>query len=142
MAGCTNELYNLIPTVGTCPASNELVLFLNVGGVTGGYAARPWSLVRQCLLSQGLNFVPLQFTIGQPGSPLTAGETSFTITQTGIIEDSVIFILSGLVLGRNDSSQISYTIAYNSPSAGQMTITLNQDAQTDDTYILIYSYAD
>jgi hypothetical protein len=139
MAGCTNELYNLIPTVATCPANTELVLFMNTPGVTGGYAARPWSLVRQCLLSQGLNFVPLQFTIGVGGSPMTAGETQLVITQTGIIEDSVSVVLDGGVLDRNDSTQISYTVSY---ASGSVTITFNQAVQDDQTYIIFYSYAD
>lgn len=138
MAGCTNELYNLIPTVDTCPGSNELVLFMNVNGVTGGYAARPWSLVRQCLLSQGLTFVPLQFEIGQSGSPISTGETQLVISQTGILQDSINVVLGGIVLDRNDSSQISYTLSYTS---GSVTITFNQAVQNGQVYFITYAYA-
>lgn len=138
MAGCTNELYNLIPTVNTCPSSNELVIFMNVAGQPGGYAARPWSLVRQCLLNQGLTFVPLQFTIGQTGSPMTTGETQLVINQTGILEDSVNVVLGGVVLDRNDDSQISYTVSYED---GEMTIVFNQAVSVNQTYIILYTYA-
>jgi hypothetical protein len=138
MAGCTNELYNLIPTVNTCPADTELVLFMNTLGVTGGYAARPWSLVRQCLLSQGLTFVPLQFTIGVGGSPMAAGETQLVITQAGILQDSVNVILGGSVLDRDDSAQISYTLSY---ASGSVTITFNQAVEDNQTYVITYAYA-
>jgi hypothetical protein len=137
MAGCTNELYNLIPTVDTCPGSNELVLFMNVAGQPGGYAARPWSLVRQCLLNQGLVVVPFQFVVGQTGSPLAAGETQFVVNQSNIIQDSVTLILGGVVLDRDDDTQISYLVSY---ASGSMMITLNQAAQANQIYILIYSY--
>jgi hypothetical protein len=111
---------------------------MNSPGVTGGYAARPWSLVRACLLNQGLTFVPFQFTIGQSGSPMTAGESQFIITQTNILEDSINVILDGVVLDRNDDSQVSYTLSY---SSGSVTITLNEACQTGQTYITTYAYA-
>ena len=138
MATCTNELYNLIPTITSCPASNELVIFMNVAGQQGGYAARPWSIVRQCLLSQSLTFDFLQFTIGQSGSPLTSGETVLTIDISNIIEDSVTISLDGSVLDRNDNTQISYLVSY---SPTEMTVTFNQGVSNNQTYILTYAYA-
>lgn len=138
MATCTNELYNLVPTINSCPASNELVIFMNVAGQPGGYAARPWSVVRQCLLAQSLQFGFLQFTIGQTGSPITAGQTVITINVNNALEDSVTVSLDGSVLDRNDDTQVSYSVSY---SVSDIVITLNQAASNNQTYIITYANA-
>jgi hypothetical protein len=135
-----------LPILGGCPGPNELVVVGNaVGGLdqngnyTVGYARRTLGSLITCFL-QNLVFVPLQFTIGQAGSPMTAGQTILIITQPNIIQDSASLILGGVVLDRNDSTQVSYTVSYN-PSLNQMTITLNQAVQNDQTYVLNYAYA-
>lgn len=133
-----------LPILGGCPGAGELVVVGNaVGGLdqngnyTVGYGRRTIGSLISCFL-QNLVFVPLQFTIGQPGSPMTAGQTVLIINQAGLIEDSVQVILGGVVLDRNDSSQVSYTLVY---GADNVTITFNSAAQTDQTYVITYCYA-
>lgn len=135
-----------LPILPGCPGDGELVVVANAaGGVdangnyTVGYGRRTIGSLIACFLNS-LVFVPLQFTIGQPGSPMIAGQTVLIITQTNIIQDSASFILDGSVMDRNDNTQISYTVSYN-PSLNQMTITLNQAVGNGQTYILNYAYA-
>jgi hypothetical protein len=135
-----------LPILGGCPGTNELIVVGNAtggldanGGYSVGYARRTMGSLITCFLNS-LVFIPLQFIIGQPGSPMTAGQTILIITQSNIIQDSVNLILGGVVLDRNDSNQISYTVSYN-PSENQMTITLNQPVSTGQVYVLNYAYA-
>src|ERR1700734_523797 len=87
-----------LPILAGCPGPNELVVVGNaVGGLdqngnfTVGYGRRTMGSLISCFLSN-LVFVPLQFTIGQPGSPMTAGQTILIITQPNIIQDSANLI--------------------------------------------------
>src|SRR5580700_2012505 len=131
-ASCSAELVNLVPTINTCPSDNDLILFCNVAGQTGGYAFRAWSTIRQCLLQQGLSFKFIQFTIGQAGSPMNAGDTELVINVNNPISDSVGVILGGVVLDRNDNTQISYsTPVY---TGTNISITFNQGVEDSQTY--------
>ena len=133
-----------LPILTGCPGPNELIVVGNaVGGLdangnfTVGYGRRTIGSLISCFLSN-LVFVPLQFTIGQPGSPMTAGQTILIITQANLIQDSIQVVLGGVVLDRNDSSQISYTLVY---GTNNVTITFNSPVQTDQTFVIIYAYA-
>lgn len=136
-AACSGELSTLAPTINTCPADTDLLLFVNVSGQQGGYAFRPWSVVKQCLLTQALGFGFLQSIVGQTG-PIAAGQTVIPISVNNPIADSVTISLDGSVLDRNDGTQISYTVAY-SPTG--IIVTLNQGASNNTTYIITYAYA-
>lgn len=134
-----------LPILTGCPGPNELVVVANaVGGLdqngnyTIGYGRRAIGSLITCFL-QNLVFVPLQFTIGDVGSPMTAGQTVLSINQANIIQDSVNVILGGVVLDRDDDTQVSYTVSYIGNTS--MTITFNQAVQAGQTYIIIYSYA-
>jgi|ERR1700733_2532690 len=134
-----------LPILTGCPGPNELVVVGNAvggldanGGYSIGYGRRTMGSLITCFLNN-LVFVPLQFTIGNVGSPMLAGQTQLVITQANIIQDSVAFVLGGGILPRNDDTQISYTVDYTVP--GQMTITLNQAVSNGQQYILTYAYA-
>src|ERR1700743_2886684 len=97
-----------LPILTGCPGSNELIVVGNaVGGLdangtyTIGYGRRTIGSLISCFLNN-LVFVPLQFTIGQQGSPMIAGQTTLIISQPNIIQDSVMFVLGGSILDRND----------------------------------------
>jgi hypothetical protein len=133
-----------LPILAGCPGAGELVVVGNaVGGLdqngnySVGYARRTMGSLIACFLSN-LVFVPLQFTIGQPGSPMTAGQTILIINQAGLIQDSVNVVLGGVVLDRNDNTQISYTPVY---GANNVTITFNQAVSNGETYVITYAYA-
>lgn len=135
-----------LPILTGCPGPNELVVVGNaVGGLdangnyTVGYGRRTMGSLISCFLNN-LIFVPLQFTIGQSGSPMIAGQTVLIITQANIVQDSIMVVLGGVVLDRNDSSQVSYIINYN-PSLNQVTITFNSPVQNTQNYIITYAHA-
>ena len=69
---------------------------------------------------------------------MTVGQTILIITQANLIQDSVQVVLNGVVLDRNDNTQVSYTIAY---GAGSVTITLNQAVSANQVYVITYAYA-
>lgn len=144
-ASCSGELSNgqNIPTLSNCPAPNELLLFIGAAGAYGGYAFRSWQTLIGCLqpaILAALSFEFLDFVIGQIGSPMVPGQTVLSIIPTAplqIIPDSINVVLNGIVLPRNDASQISYSVVYTS---GTAIITLNQGAITGQTYVITYSY--
>lgn len=136
-AACSGELSTLAPTIGGCPADTELLLFVNVAGQQGGYAFRTWGTVKTCLLT-GLRVGFLQFTVGQPGSPMNVGDNILIINQNNIIQDSASVVLGGSELPRNDINAISYgTPVY---SATQLIITFDQQVQNGQQYIVHYAY--
>lgn len=85
-------------------------------------------------------FVFLQFIVGQFGSPMTQGQTVLVITQPNLLQDSVFITYGSNELPRNQSNQISYTVQYNTPASGQMTITFNQGVNNGELYIIHYAY--
>ena len=135
---CSGELSTLAPTISGCPADTELLLFCNVAAQQGGYAFRTWGTVRQCLISSSLVFGNIQAQVGQIGSIVSAGQTVITLNVANVIPDSLNVVLNGVVLDRNDSNQISYTVVYN---ANNVVITLNQAAQNNQTYVFTYAQA-
>lgn len=62
---CSGELTTLAPLASGCPADNEQILFVNVPGVTGGYAFRTWQSIKQCLWQQILGSGAILFTGAQ-----------------------------------------------------------------------------
>jgi hypothetical protein len=140
MAQCQTEV-NGLPILTGCPADAELLLVMNsqAAGNNNGYGLRYVKDVRQCWL-QSLVFTFLQFTVGQGGAPISAGESSFTVDIDLLIEDSVNVVNGGQVMDRDDSTQVSYIPAYDSEE-GVLTITFNQAVQNGQTYILTYAKA-
>lgn len=132
---CSGELSTLAPTINTCPSDTDLILFVNVAGQQGGYAFRPWSVVKQCLLSQGLTFEYEQLAVP---TDLSIGAVTIRVNQTGVLQDSVVVVLDGVVLDRDESTQVSYTVSYDGTG---FTITLNQGAQNLQTYVITYAHA-
>jgi hypothetical protein len=137
-----------LPILTGCPGPNELIVVGNaVGGLdsngnyTVGYGRRYWSALAACAVKAILYFFN-DFIIGNVGSPMTAGETVLTLTYsslgiTSIIEDSIYIALDGSVLPRNDDTQISYVVSYNT---GNVVITFNQAVQSGQQYLLSYAY--
>jgi hypothetical protein len=137
-----------LPILPGCPGAGELIVVGNaVGGLdangnyTTGYGRRPWSAIAACAVA-AIKFFFNDFVIGQGGSPMNPGDTVLTLTFssleiTSIINDSVNISLDGSVLPRNDNTQISYTISYNSTN---VIITFNQAVQNTQQYILSYAY--
>lgn len=137
-----------LPILTGCPGPNELIVVGNaIGGVdangmfTTGYARRYWKDLAACAV-QAIKYFFNDFVIGQGGSPMNAGDTTLTLnfsslSITGIIADSINVALDGQVLPRNDNTQISYTVAYNSTS---VIITFNQGVQNYQQYIVSYAY--
>ncbi len=80
-----------VPTLTTCPADTDLVLFLGVDNETG-MALRSWATVKSCLIK-----LPLAGVVGTAGMPV-AGATSWQ-------NDG----LKGL--GLTNNAQIQITIA-------------------------------
>jgi len=71
----------------------------------------------------GTGFYKSQFKIGQPGSPMTAGETVLVISLENAKEDSESVYLDGSLLPEDEDDRISYQIVY---APTQVTITFNQ----------------
>jgi hypothetical protein len=137
MAGpCSGELSTLAPTINTCPADTDLLLFVNVSGQPGGYAFRPWSKVRQCLLAQTLTFGYVQIPV--PSAQLGIGGTIIRVNQLNVLQDSVMVVLDGVALDRNDGTRVSYTVSYDSTG---FTVTLNIGANNLQTYVLTYGHS-
>lgn len=144
---CTIDESSL-PILTGCPGINELIVVENaVGGLdangmyTTGYARRYWKDLAACAV-QAIRYFFDGFVIGQGGSPMNPGDITLTLNFsslgiTGIINDSINISLDGSVLPRNDNTQISYTISYNSTS---VIITFNQGVQNNQQYIVSYAY--
>jgi hypothetical protein len=140
---CTIDESSL-PILTGCPGPNELVVVANaVGGLdqngnfSVGYGRRTIGSLITCFLNN-IVFVPLQFTIGQAGSPMTVGQTVLIITQPNIIQDSVNVFLNQGLLDRDDDTQVSYSLSY---GTGNITITFNQAVSANQVYIITYAYA-
>ena len=140
---CTIDESSL-PILTGCPGPNELVVVGNAvggldanGGYSVGYGRRTIGSLITCFLNN-LVFVPLQFTIGQAGSPMTVGQTVLIITQPNIIQDSVNVFLNQGLLDRDDDTQVSYSLSY---GTGNVTITFNQAVSASQVYIITYAYA-
>lgn len=134
---CGVEL-SALPLLAGCPGNNEWFL---VGNATGGqgdgkYARRLYSDLKNCIASD-ITFIPLQFEIGQAGSPMPAGETGLVISVNNPIEDSEIVILDNNFMEPNLSDQISYTVSY---STTEIIITFNQGVILGQKYFIKYAH--
>lgn len=137
MADCDIEASSL-PILSGCPTNNEYFL---VGGAAGGqgvgqYGRRLWSDIRMCALA-GLNFVFKQFTVGQSGSLISAGQTTIVISTTGIIAQSFLITSAGPELPQDDVSQISYDLTISPSNA---VIIFNTPVQDGMQFILHYAH--
>lgn len=137
-----------LPILTGCPGPNELIVVGNaVGGIdangnfTIGYGRRAWASLAACAVA-AVKFFFEQFTVGQGGSPIAPGGTIITLTFSslginGILQDSVFITFFGNELLRNDNTQVSYSVVYNSAN---VIITFNQAVNSGDKYIIHYAY--
>lgn len=140
---CTLD-FTALPILSGCPGDNEQFLVGNATGgynpTTGqydlGYARRIFGDIKTCILSR-LVFVPLQFTVGNMGAPIAAGQSQFTIPQVGVLQDSMFITLDGPELPRGLNDRISYGVAYNPTN---VVITFDTPVNTGQTYIGHYCY--
>lgn len=144
---CTIDESSL-PILTGCPGDNELIVVENaVGGLdangmyTVGYARRYWKDIAACAV-RSIKYFFNDFVVGNGGSPMNAGDTVLTLdfsslSINGIIIDSINISLDSGVLPRNDNTQISYLVSYNSTS---VVITFNQAVQNGQQYIVSYAY--
>jgi len=80
-----------------------------------------------------------QFTVGQTGSLMNAGQTTLTLAYANVMRNSEEVVYNGtpLYIGKTDA--ISYTITYN---ANDVVILFNQGVQDNDTIsVKILQYA-
>lgn len=141
MAACQID-ESALPILTGCPGPNELIVVGNAvggldanGGYNVGYGRRYWSSLMSCIL-QGLTFGYVQIAV--PGAQLAIGGTVIRVNQLNIIQDSVVVVLDGGVLDRNDNAQVSYVISYDGTG---FTITLNQGAANLQTYVITYAHS-
>ena len=139
---CTIDESSL-PLLTGCPGDSEWVSVGNAvggldanGGNTIGYARRLWGDIKACMAGS-IKFVFNQFTIGDPNSPMNAGDTTLTINQTNIISGSAFVTLSGPELPQSNNTQISYVPTYNS---NNIIFTFNQGVSNGQIYIIHYAY--
>lgn len=144
---CTIDESSL-PILTGCPGPTELIVVANaVGGLdangnfTIGYGRRRWQDLAACAAA-AIKYKLLQFTIGQAGSPMNAGDTALTLNFSslgiiGILQDSVFVTLGGTELPRENTDQLSYDPVYNS---GDVTINFFQPVNTGQLYIVHYAY--
>lgn len=140
-----------LPLLGGCPGDTEWFVVGNaVGGVdannnfgsgTIGYARRMWQDMRRCAI-QTIKFMPLNFIIGQAGSPMSAGDVALTLTFStlnimSILEDSVFITLGGSELPREDTTQLSYGIVFNPLN---VIINFLEPVETGQQYFVHYAY--
>ena len=83
----------------------------------------------------GLLFPEFQITVGAVGSPLAAGDTTYTITDQRIIAGSLDIFADGVELPEDDSTTFSYSVLY-SPTS--IAITFNAPLQNNQ--ILLFKY--
>lgn len=129
-----------LPFLTGCIGPNEWVVVGNAvggldmnGGYTIGYGRRVGSQLMACIL-QGLTFEYEQLSVP---TDLAIGEITIRVNQTGVLQDSVMVVLDGGVLDRDDISQVSYLVSYD---ASGFTITLNQGAKNLQTYVITYAH--
>lgn len=147
---CQIDLASL-PLLNGCPADTEWFLVGNAAGGldanghfgpgTIGYARRLWADIRKCAVAT-IEFEVLDFIIGQAGSPMGAGGSALVLNFsilgiTGILEDSVWISLGGSEMPREDTTQLSYGVVYDS---GDVTINFFQPVEDGQQYILHYAY--
>lgn len=76
----------------------------------------------------------IQFTVGDVGSPMIAGDTVLTLTgYEGVINPSVEVFLDGVELPYGVSDRVSYTVSY-LPTSNEVIITFNQAVSNIQLY--------
>lgn len=55
----------------------------------------------------------VQFRVGDPGVPMTAGQTTLTLNYAGVVNPSVEITLDGSELPYGEDESTSYTVTYN-----------------------------
>lgn len=136
MGACATE-FDTVPLLAGCPSDDEQFFICNaIGGLgLGGYARRRYADIKACIAT-AINFVPLQFEIGQSGSPMVQDDTILTITVANPITNSQIVVLDNNLLIPNLSTQISYTVSY---STTEIIITFNQPVVDGQKYFITYA---
>jgi hypothetical protein len=136
MGACATE-FSSLPLLAGCPSDDEYFLVGNaIGGLgAGGYARRRYADLKSCILA-GLSFIPLQFEIGQSGSPMNDGDSDLTITVDNPCPNSQIVLLDNTPLTPNLTTQISYTVSY---SLTEIIITFNQPVSNGQKYFITYA---
>jgi hypothetical protein len=139
-----------LPMLSGCPGANEWIVVGNaVGGLdanglqTIGYGRRLWKDISACAV-QAIKFMFQQFTVGQPGSPMNAGDDVLNLNFsslgiTSIIQDSIFITLAGPELPRENTDQLSYAPLYNS---GNVVVNFLSPVQNGQLYILHYAYTE
>lgn len=137
-----------LPILIGCPGPNELFVVANaIGGLDAsgnfsvGYARRYWKDLAACAVT-AIKFMFQQFTIGQSGSPMNAGDTVLTLNYSSlgivsILQDSVFITLAGPELPRENTDQLSYGVVYNSAN---VIINFLSPVSNGQLYILHYAY--
>jgi hypothetical protein len=74
-----------------------------------------------------------QFKVGEVGALMTAGETTLTITLSGIVNPSAEITLDGVEVPYGRSDVISYTATYN---ATNIVIVFNQAVSDGQLYLI------
>lgn len=115
----SNYLYSLI--IGYVDSAKGV---LNAGG--SGTIVNPTTGSVSTIIA-----LPFQFTIGEVGSLMTAGDTVLTLTYSNIMTNSESVSLDGTSLDRNLSDRVSYLISFN---ASTVVITFNQAVSNGQTY--------
>jgi hypothetical protein len=138
LAGCDQEI-NGLPILTGCPSPNEYFLVIGAasGQGQGGYGLRSYSDLQVCF-APSIKFAFLQFIVGDPGSPMNAGDSVLVINQANVIFDSVGVILGGVVLPRNDDTQWSYVPTY---TANNVTIDFDSEVSDGQEFVIVYAYA-
>lgn len=136
MGACATEL-DVLPLLSGCPSNTEYFFVCNaVGGAgVGGYARRSYADLKACIAA-GLSFIPLQFEIGQSGSPMVEDDTALTITVDNPSPNSQIVVLDNNLLIPNLTTQMSYTVSY---SLTEIIITFNQPVVNGQKYFITYA---
>jgi len=84
-----------------------------------------------------ISFLRIQFTVGQPGSPMNAGDTELTINVSDILNQSISVETPNANLPENDPLQVSVSVAYSDDNA---VVTFNQGVSDGETYIVTGLY--
>jgi hypothetical protein len=132
------------------PTSEDLDIINNLTfSLCGGYAFEAEALLNQggsgIIINPSTGTASLadiysEFTVGDVGSLLDAGETTFTINiGAGNIPQMGVFqiTLDGVSLPRNNNTRISYSVSY---AAGVITVVLNQGAENGQLYVVSGTY--
>lgn len=119
LLGQANYLFSLCqPFVG------RALQILGSGG--SGTIVNPATGVVSTIEAQGV-----QFTVGDVGAPINAGETTFTLSYESVLSSSVEITLDGVVLPIGSTDRVSFSVIY---TANNIQITFNQVVSNGQLY--------